>query len=353
MNFEPPDPAVFSTISNGRNRYMFLGIEIGGTKLQLGVGTGSGLEFVDFRRLPVDPRRGAAGIRDQIALVGRELIHKHDVRGIGIGFGGPVDAARGITTKSHQIDGWEDFPFGEWCRRELGLEAVLGNDCDVATLAEARYGAGQGKKSVFYVTVGTGVGGGCVIDGQLLGRGRPAIAEIGHLRPGLQATDSHSTVESIASGWGIATTARQLLREETVDTNADAQQLLHACQQDLEQLTAVMIADLARQGNSIAWRALDRAVMTLGWAIAQVITLIAPEAIVIGGGVSFIGEQLFFHPLRNYVARYTFPPLANAYQIVPATLGEKVVVYGAIALAADSGSGRDCRDWEDLGCKLQ
>ena len=323
---------------------MFLGIEIGGTKLQLGVGSGAGPQFTEFRRLAVDPRRAAEGIREQISTVGRELIQKHGVQRIGIGFGGPVDSLRGYTTKSHQIDGWENFPFREWCQRELGVVTILGNDCDVATLAEARFGAGRGNESVFYVTVGTGVGGGCVVNGQLLGRGRPAIAEIGHLRPGSEAVDSTATVESIASGWGIAATARRLLKRDELKKSSDALQLLHKCHGDLELLTAEVIAEAASQGNLLAQQALDRAIQILGWAIAQVVTLIAPQIVVVGGGVSLIGEEYFFQPLREQAARYVFPPLAKSFQIVPAMLGEQVVVYGAVALAAFAGKDSGCND---------
>lgn len=312
---------------------MFLGIEIGGTKLQLGVSSGAGLEFTEFCKLTVDPRRGAAGIREQIASTGRSLIQRHQVRRIGIGFGGPVDTNLGITTKSHQIDGWEEFALSEWCLRELGVPAVLGNDCDAAALAEAEFGAGRGKSPVFYVTVGTGVGGGCVIDGRLLGRGRPAIAEIGHLRPGTSAVNSHDTVEAIASGWGIVATARALLENADQSARWDSEQLLQACGGDVTQLTAQIIAEFAKQGNSIACRSLDRSMQTLGWAIAQTVTLLAPQVVVVGGGVSQMGEEHFFKPVREYARRFVFPPLASSFEILPATLGEPVVVYGAVALA--------------------
>jgi glucokinase len=311
---------------------MYLGIEIGGTKLQLGVSLGDGRHFVDFRRLDVQPARGAAGIREQIAAEGKSLIAKHQVQAVGIGFGGPVDARRGITVKSHQIDGWENFPLGQWCRDSLGLPTVVGNDCDVATLAESRWGAGVNKQSVFYVTVGTGVGGGCVIDGQLLGQSRPAIAEIGHLRPGLHAVDSTEVVESLASGWGIARAAREACRDSPTDPDTAA--LRSICNNELEQLTTVMIAELARSGNAMARRSIDQSCRVLGWAVAQVVTLLAPEIVVLGGGVSLIGEELFFVPLRRYARQYAFRPLADSFEIVPAQLGEKVVVYGALALAA-------------------
>src|SRR5438876_10993148 len=106
---------------------MYLGIEIGGTKLQLGVGDGSGRELAGLVRLDVNPRRGAAGILEQIESAAAGLIQKHDVERIGIGFGGPVDSAAGVTTKSHQVVGWESFPLVRWCRESRGKPAILGN----------------------------------------------------------------------------------------------------------------------------------------------------------------------------------------------------------------------------------
>ena len=120
---------------------MYLGIEIGGTKLQLGLGDGSGSELAALERCDVDARRGAAGILEQIESVAAGLLQKHDIQRIGIGFGGPVDSAAGVVTKSHQIAGWEGFPVVRWCRESLGKPAVLGNDCDSAALAEAQFGA--------------------------------------------------------------------------------------------------------------------------------------------------------------------------------------------------------------------
>jgi glucokinase len=339
---------------------MFLGIEIGGTKLQLGVGDGRG-ELAAVMRHDIDSTCGATAILEQIERTAAALIQKHKIERIGIGFGGPCDSAAGVCTKSHQVAGWDGFPLVRWCRGTLGKPAIIGNDCDVAALAEARYGAGCGAGSVFYVTVGTGIGGGLVIGGKLHGAGRPAAAEIGHLRPGLQADRSEITVESLASGPAIAAGAvarmtgqvsrpletirgdlehpsqLQLLKRMS-DVNDTEQEyiadLLIRCGYDAERLTSKLVAEAAAEGNEIARQVLDHACQALGWAIAQVITLVAPEVIVVGGGVSLAGEQFFFAPLRAAVGRYVFPPLTNSYKIVPAALGELVVVHGAIALAA-------------------
>jgi len=340
---------------------MFLGIEIGGTKLQLGVGDGRRPELAARQRLDIDAQRGAEGILAQIQQAAGGLMQRFPVACIGIGFGGPVDTAAGRVVLSHQVDGWRDFELAAWCHRTLGVPAVLGNDCDSAALAEASYGAGAGKQTVFYVTVGTGIGGGFVKHGVLHGAGRPASAEIGHLRPGLHADRPAVTVESLASGPGIAAAAKAGVRgavvlplraESPPDSlesgtrdrpsaiaeradQADRRELVERAGGELENVTAKLVGEAAADGNRLAIEVLDRACQVLGWAIAQMITLLAPEIVVVGGGVSLLGEELFFAPLRQAVQRYVFPPLAGAYEIVPAALGEWVVVHGAIGLAAE------------------
>jgi glucokinase len=339
---------------------MFLGIEIGGTKLQMAVGAGDGSELVAAQRFDVEPHLGAAGILERLESSATGLLQKYEVSRIGIGFGGPVNATAGRAIKSHQIDGWEDFPLTNWCQEMFSLPTVIGNDCDLAALAEAHFGAGRGSQIVFFVTAGTGVGGGLVIDGRLHGSGRPAVAEIGHLRPGLHADRPDMTVESLASGWGIVAAAQARLshqvsrplesvrnvdgpssRQQFMQRLADARQadeeyaadLLQRCGNDVELLTAKLIAQAASEGNEVAREVIQHACQALGWAIAQVITLVAPEVVVVGGGVSLMGEQQFFIPLRQQVARYIFPPLADCYRLVPAKLGESVVLHGALALA--------------------
>lgn len=355
---------------------MYLGIEIGGTKLQLGVGAGDG-KLVALERRNVDIARGAEGIRAQIAAVGRELIAAHSVRGVGYGFGGPLDLATGRTIKSHQVAGWDDFPLAEWTQTVLGVPVVLNNDCDAAALAEARFGAGAGKKIVFYVTVGTGVGGGLVIDGRIFRGSRGVAAEIGHLRPGVRCEDPAATVEADVAGPGIVAAVRRFVeifgvhlrdprgalpritkiadleREAAEHLRPTMPDFLHDPAQagdilreiaildslaggDLANLTAKDVFVAASQGSHVAQGAIQLALRTLGWAIAQVVTLLAPEVVVIGGGVSLAGEKAFFEPLRAEVAAYVFPPLANSFEVLPAALGEEVVVHGAIAAASDA-----------------
>lgn len=342
---------------------MFLGIEIGGTKLQLGVGPGDG-RLVDLERFAVDPARGAGGILAAIQPAAETLIARHDIKAIGIGFGGPVDMGGGRTIKSHQIEGWNDFPLARWAQKSLGLPTQLGNDADLAALAEAHFGAGHDHDPVFYVTVGTGIGGGLIINGKVFRGSGLGAAEIGHLRPGLNADQPDDTVESIASGLGIAAAAQARLvgpvshplkpfmddddrplnpeevRQHLIAVEEAAEEyaadLLERCDGEVDKLTAKIVAQAAADGNTIALEVLHHACQALGWGIAQVVTLVAPSIVVIGGGVSLMGRELFLDPVRAAVEKYVFPPFLDTFDIVPAKLGEEMVVHGAIALAAES-----------------
>jgi glucokinase len=319
----------------------YLGIEIGGTKLQLGVGADDG-KLAALWRGTVDVAAGPEGIRRQITaavpeLLAQAAIHRSQLKGVGIGFGGPVDDATRAVIKSHQIEGWDNFPLADWVSDVVGLPAALGNDADVAGLAEALHGAGKGLSPIFYITIGSGIGGGLIIDGEIYrGVGRGA-AEIGHLqfktywlrdsKPLFD--DTPKTLEHLASGWGIAENAtRCILSEKPVRS------LLYSRAVDRRRLlTANDVAAAARQGDDFAESILSRSIDFLADAVCHVIALLCPRRIVVGGGVSLMGKKMLFAPLRKRVAERVFRPFAGLTDIVPAALGEEVVVHGAIALA--------------------
>jgi len=235
---------------------------------------------------------------------------------------------------SHQVEGWKDFPLVEWCEKTLGLPTLLANDSDSAGLAEARFGGGKGHRVVFYNNIGSGIGGALVIDGRLYQGGGGVASEIGHLRTGLDAERPDQDLESIASGWALTSYARQLVDQGRFNSEVSAD-LVARCQGDIARLSTKILAEAAAAGNRLALAAFDRGCRAAGWALAQVITLLAPNVVVMGGGVSLAGEAVFLAPLRRYVDRYIFPPLLGTYRIVPAALGEEVVVHGVLALAAE------------------
>ncbi|MGL6074255.1 MAG: ROK family protein [Fimbriiglobus sp.] len=295
---------------------MFLGIEIGGTKLQLALGEGDG-RLVQSWRAVVNPQLGATGILEQIEAGFAELTQETKITAIGVGFGGPTDDQTGRVIKSHQIDGWDDFPLTTWLEQTFQLPARICNDADTAGLGEAIHGAGQGCLPMFYITVGSGIGGGLIVDGEIYrGCGRGAT-EIGHLR-----VREGQTTESLASGWGI---------EARLKAALDAGQTFSFAPSG--PIRTHEIAEAAKAGDSQAAAFLRLATDDLALAINHVVTLLCPRRIVIGGGVSLIGEEFFFRPLREAVASQTFAPFAGLTEILPAALGEEVVLHGAIELA--------------------
>jgi glucokinase len=155
------------------------------------------------------------------------------------------------------------------------------------------------------------------------------------LRPGPECLKSDQTVESFSSGWAITQAVRSRLRESQPADDKQAADLVSRCGGRVDELNTRIVAQAAAAGNSLAKEMLDNACRVYGWAIAQMITLLSPNAVVLGGGVSLIGEELWIRPLRAYVRQYVFPPLADTYEIVPARLGEEMVVHGVLALAAE------------------
>ncbi len=143
-----------------------LAIEIGGSKLQIFVGDASGA-ILQRQRLPVNPAAGGAGIRSQIDSALGQLLNEWRPAAVGVGFGGPVDRRTGCICCSHQVEGWADFPLGDWLGKQSGLPVVVENDSNAATLGEAIRGGGRGFNPVFYFNMGSGVGGGLVVERQI------------------------------------------------------------------------------------------------------------------------------------------------------------------------------------------
>jgi glucokinase len=318
-----------------------LGIEIGGTKLQLGLGRrGAGLLLLERRG--IEPSGGAVAILEQIKQTFRFLLEKYslspyEVRGVGVGFGGPVDTARGRTLNSFQVSGWTDFPLAGWIKDHLGVSAVaIANDADTAGLAEARLGAGVGYSPLLYLTIGSGIGGALIVDGQIYrGAGMGAL-EIGHVEVLDPAAAGPRMVqlEEISSGWGIARAARDEALEQMRRNRTDWIVLRNA-RGDPGSITAELVALAAIEGDARAEAILDRARRALGFALRLAVALLAPRRIILGGGVSLIGERHWFRPLRELVDADVFPQFRGSFDIVAAALGEEVVVHGALALADD------------------
>lgn len=300
-----------------------LAIEIGGTKLQLAVGDDSGA-ITERRRFTVDKSRGGSGIREQIAGALPALLSEAKPVAIGVGFGGPVDWRTGRIARSHQIEGWSGFDLGGWLREQTGLPVRVDNDANVAALGEATRGAGAGCNPIFYVTMGSGVGGGLVVDGKIFHGAAPGESELGHVR----LDKSGVTVEQRCSGWAVDARIRRLRDEGAKSLLVDG---LPASPGGEAKLLSKALA--AR--DAVALRILKETGEDLAFALSHVTQLMHPQVIVLGGGLSLVGE-----PLRAAVAaalpRFVMEVFRGGPEVKLAALGEDAVPTGALLLARDA-----------------
>lgn len=298
-----------------------VGIEIGGTKLQLVIGDGSGAIHKRLK-LKVDRAMGAPGIRRQIEETLPGLIAGIKVQAVGIGFGGPVDWKTAKICRSHQIEGWSEFNLAGWLKPLTTAPVFADNDANVAALGEALQGAGVGFNPVFYVTLGSGVGGGLVVDGRIYHGAMPGEAEIGHVRLDRGGT----IVEERCSGWAVDAKIRDQVKQEPNGKLAK----LAASSTGGE---ARYLAAALQAGDSGAERILLETATDLAFGLSHVVHLFHPQIIILGGGLSSVGE-----PLRARVEKalsgFIMDAFAPGPRIALAALGENAVPAGALRLAA-------------------
>lgn len=305
------------------NEPLLMAIEIGGTKLQVAVGTHQG-EIRNRWRFEVEKESGGLGIRERLSAVVPGIVGQYRVECVGVGFGGPVDVVEGRIRCSHQIAGWADFPIRDWVANLASVPCVVDNDANVAALGEALGGSGRGMNPVSYVTLGSGVGGGLVVDGRIYHGASPGESEIGHLR----LDRSGTIVESRCSGWAVDRRIRSAVVGGASGWLADR------CRGE-SRGEARYLKEGVDRGDGLAQEVLREVGEDLGFALSHVTHLAHPQVIVLGGGLSLVGE-----PLRAAVAealpRFVMEAFHPAPEIRIAGLGEDSVPVGALFLAAES-----------------
>jgi predicted NBD/HSP70 family sugar kinase len=306
-------------------RKIFLGIEIGGTKLQVVVGDESAA-ILERQRFVVDRAKRSAGIRRQLEGALEGLMDRWKLVAIGVGFGGPVEWRSGRIARSHHVEGWAGVELGQWLRRATDLPVRVDNDANVAALGEASRGAGAGFNPVFYVTLGSGVGGGLVVDGRIYHGAKPGESELGHVR----LDRSGTIVEDRCSGWAVDTKIRRL--KETGDRGALCNAIGKARGGESKQLAQALV-----KNDPAAKAILTETAEDLAFGLSHVVHLFHPEVILLGGGLSLVGE-----PLRAAVAAALPGFLMEVFQPGPevrlAALGEDAVPVGALLLARENDS---------------
>lgn len=297
----------------------YLGIEIGGTKLQVVVGNDEA-EILERFRFDVDPADGAKSIRKQVKDT-LQKIKLHAVGGIGIGFGGPVDYATGTVFTSHQIDGWQNFSIQDWLEQLAGIPVWVENDANVAALGEALHGAGKNYEQVFYVTQGSGVGAGMVIDKKIYHGGIKGEAEFGHIRLDKQG----KTIESSCSGWAVDEKIRKY-------ASLNPGSLLARLTKGLTRGEAKVLASGIRAGDKASMDILQGTIDDFAFGLSHAVHLLNPATVILGGGLSLIGEpfrKLIEQKLPDYIMEVFRPGPVIQFS----TLKEDAVPIGALALA--------------------
>ncbi|MDZ7779260.1 MAG: ROK family protein [Gemmatimonadota bacterium] len=323
-----------------------VGVDIGGTNLVVGVVPLTGGAPESLRSGPTRVADGPDAAVMDIARMAESAITetlerqggtRDDVIGVGIGCPGPLDLARGVVVRTPNL-GWADYPVRDRISEALELPATLDNDANCATYGEWWMGAGRGVSSLVGITLGTGIGGGVILDGQLVRGASGCAGEIGHMSIDLNgrrcACGNLGCLEAYASGPNIAARAKQGVeagRSSCIPDLVDG---------DLSRVTARTVYEAILAGDEHAREVMAETAKFLGAGIANVVNVLNPERVVVVGGVTRAGEHLF-GPLRSEIRQRAFDAAARACTIVPGELPDTSGVIGAVGVFAEETSERE------------
>jgi glucokinase len=256
--------------------------------------------------------------------------------GVGVGAPGPLDTTRGIVLLTPNL-GWVDLPPRQIIRDRLGLPAALDNDANCAVLGEWWVGAARGSRHAIGITIGTGIGGGLILDGKLYHGASDVAGEIGHTTIDVEGRrckcGNYGCLEAYASGPNIALRAVEEIQAGAVSM------LPSLVGGDLKKVTAQTVYRAAKDGDELALEVVNDTARFLGVGIGNLLNVFNPEVVVVMGGVTLAGDHLFV-PLRRETARRAFKPAVAACRIVPGELSGTAGVYGAAkAFIDEMGAG--------------
>ncbi|MCX7969660.1 MAG: ROK family protein [Armatimonadetes bacterium] len=315
-----------------------LAIDLGGTKVTAAVVQEDGT-IVSHVSQPTEAHKGGEWVLSRIKETALEALEKSKIQpsqliGVGMGTPGVVDAEQGVMlSDAVNIPEWKGRNLKSELERVLGVPAFIENDANAAGLGEWFFGAGKGAKSLILVTLGTGIGGAVILNGELIHGVSFAAGELGHISIDPNGPKcgcgNYGCVELYASGPAIAQRAREYVLRG-VNTKMSTMALP-------EDLTAEHVARAAREGDFLAQSILAEAGKMLGTALAGIVNLLNPDRIVIGGGVAQAGDWIL-EPVRWEIKRRALPNATKALQVVPTALGTNSGILGAAALVFRSSS---------------
>lgn len=317
-------------------RTLYASVDLGGTNLHASFADGEG-QVVAERKQPTRSHEGPEAVLGRIASLLEELAREtgSPARAVGIGMPGLVDVDRGITRFLPNLPTqWRGVPVRETLEPRTGCPVYILNDARTATLGELVFGHGRGVRTMVYFGLGTGVGGGVVVDGQLRLGPLGAAGELGHqtiLPDGpLCGCGNRGCLETLVSGPAMTAEGVRLM------LSGNAPKLHEICGGDMSKVSPVTMTDAAEAGEASVRTAIEQMAGWLGVAVANTLVVLHPELVVIGGGVSKTGE-LLMRPLRETVRRRVKMIPADTVRIECSLLGDKAGLLGGIALAILGG----------------
>jgi len=311
-----------------------IGIDLGGTKISTALIDSAGTIIThDYRETRAT--EGQKAVIERMLDAARRVmaqagVNQAQVAAAGIGAPGPLDVEAGVVVAPPNLPGWDRVPLRRLIENRLGITTFLENDANAAALGEHRFGAGRGVEHMIYVTASTGIGGGLILNGRLYHGASGMAGEIGHITiipyGPLCGCGNRGCLEALAAGTAIARQARARVARGAPTLIADL------AGGDPERVTAKLVAEAASQGDVEAQEVLAEAMHYLGIGMANLVNLFNPQLIVIGGGLTNIGEMLF-GPVQRAIDRRALPTLAQGVRVVRAELGDNAGVLGAAAVA--------------------
>ena len=313
-----------------------LGIDIGGTKCAViyGIDHDGQIEIADkvrFDTTDVDTTLSTI-LQELKGLCAKHGLNASNTQGVGISCGGPLDSRRGVVMSPPNLPGWDNIPIVQLVQDACGIPAVLQNDANACAVAEWKYGAGRGTRNMVFLTFGTGLGAGLVLDGKLYSGTNDNAGELGHIRLsefGPVGYGKAGSVEGFASGGGIAQLAASAVKEKLMMGGKVA----WCPDGDLAGISARTVAEAAKAGDELAKSVYCTSATYLGKALAMVIDLLNPEVIVIGS-IFVRAEELIRPFMQAAIERDALPGAAAVCQVKAAQLGESIGDIAALSLAA-------------------
>ena len=313
-----------------------LGIDIGGTKCAVifGLDTDGDISIADKVHFATTDVQGTIGriISELKGMCARHGLDASNTKGIGISCGGPLDSRKGIVMSPPNLPGWDNIPIVDMVRKATGIPAVLQNDANACALAEWKYGAGRGTRNMVFLTFGTGLGAGLVLDGRLYSGTNDNAGELGHIRLsdfGPVGYGKAGSVEGFASGGGIAQLAASAVKEKLMM----GEKVAWCPDGNLSAISARTVAEAARAGDELAKSIYRTSATYLGKALAMVIDMLNPEVIAIGS-IFVRAEELIRPFMQAAIDRDALPGAAAVCKVKPAELGESIGDIAALSLAA-------------------